>query len=108
MATRGIELTNDWMEVTGATALNMVDGENYVVEVQGPEGSKVRAHDEAMNTKPAATADGQLYFPGTPARQADYRIYPKKAVQYWWMKAEGRPINSDPIKVVITEALDPN
>ena len=102
MATRSFELSNDWQEVTNAVALNMVDDTDYVVEVQGADGSKVLAHDEATNVKPTTNA-GHTYFPASPIRDATYRIYPKKAGQYWWMKSVGNPINADPVIVVVTE-----
>ena len=103
MATRSFELTDDWQEVTASSALNMVDDTNYVVEIQGNEGSKVLAHDEAANTKPAANAGGHTYFPASVIRDATYRIYPKKSGQYWWMKTVGLSVNADAIKVVVTE-----
>ena len=70
MATRRLKLTDDWQEVTRAVALNMIDDTNYVIEIIGPEGTKVLAHDEAANVKPAADAPGHQYFPGTVLRPA--------------------------------------
>ena len=86
----------DWTEVTAT--LGMVDGETYVVEVDGPDGGLVRAVDTDSADAPAAASRGHAWRPTNAAGTADVREFEKKAGHFWYLRA-----SLDGMRVIATE-----
>ena len=82
MATRGLKIPTDWTEVTAP--LNMVDGKDYLIEVQG-NGASVNAHDSQSAAAPDDSL-GHVIWSTEADPSSVPMVFTKRAGWYWWLR----------------------
>ena len=98
MATRGIDIGIDWVEVS--STLNMLDGTSYVVEMQGAPGVVVYAHDNRdADSDPDENSDGHIWLtinasggPQAFSTPGPYRSFSMRPGWQWWLRVSGSPV----------------
>ena len=91
MATRHINIDENWVEVTGATKLALVANTDYTLECV--EGTSIILRDleaaqgtpDTVPAAPPAGEFGHVMWPGTSARVGDIRRY--RALRGWYLFA---------------------
>ena len=90
--TKELEINTTWIEVTGASGLNMTDGEKYLMEFQSPSSSIVAIVRDSTDgtTTPADDAPGHVYYTRSThfAKEVstEGQEYMKSAGNYLWIK----------------------
>ena len=79
-------LTTDWADIT--TALGLVSGKSYAVDVSGARSAAVALWAETDTTTPAPTVHGHPLTPRQKGGVVDNRIHGQLDNVYLWMRID--------------------